>query len=154
LRRAPQVMPGVVQASEMSDERPRFWSFPRGGAWVLAGLAIGGLAIYQGVDTVAVEYNKPKLEALYSMLRELRVGMPREEVLEVVKRHTIAGVEEHRFDNGDITLWVHYGNIDSCSLTIGFNGNSLAIARTVGEDGAEDKCPMAPPDLMERRSPK
>ncbi len=131
----------------MNQERPRFWSFPRGGGWVLAGLAFGGFIAFQALDVAAVKLHQPRLDALYSMMRELRVGMPRTEVLGVVKRHSTPDVNTHLFENGDITLWVHYGVVDSCSLTIGFKAGALEIARTVGEDGSWDKCPSAPPDL-------
>ena len=131
----------------MNQERPRFWSFPRGGAWVLAGLALGGVIAFQCLDLVTVKLNQPRLDALYSMMRELRIGMPRADVLAVVKRHSTPDVQEYVSEDGDITLWVHYGVMDSCSLTIGFKGGVLEAARTLGEDGSWDKCPSSPPDL-------
>ena len=131
----------------MNQERPRFWSFPRGGAWVLVGLTLGGVIAFQGLDLVTVKLNQPRLDALYSMIRELRIGMPRADVLAVVKRHSTPDVKEYLSVDGDITLWVHYGVMDSCSLTIGFKAGVLERARTLGEDGSWDKCPSAPPDL-------
>lgn len=114
---------------------------------MLAGLTLGGFLAFQALDFATVEINRPKLDALYSMMRELRIGMPRTEVLSVVKRHTTPDVEQSVAENGDITLWVHYGVIDTCSLTIGFKAGVLEGARTLGEDGSWDKCPSAPPDL-------
>jgi len=131
----------------MNQDRPRFWSFPKGAGWVLGGVVLGSFIALQVLDLVLVKVNQPRLDALYAMRRELRLGMPRAEVLNVLKRYTTPDVDQHVFENGDITLWVHYGAVDSCSLAIGFKAGALEIARTVGEDGPQDKCPSAPPDL-------
>src|SRR5436190_14412735 len=116
----------------MIKDRPRFWSFPRGGAWVLAGLVIAGSIAFQGVEVVAAKYDQPKLDALYSIMRELRLGMAHGQVLEAVRRHSTPAIEQHAFENGDITLEVRYGLFDSCSLAIGFKAGALERARTVG----------------------
>ena len=89
----------------------------------------------------------PGLEAVYSAMRELRVGMPRGQVVEALARHSRPEIQQRVLQSGDITLWVHYGNIDSCSLTIGFKEGRLLAASAHGEDGPQDKCPSAPPDL-------
>ena len=113
----------------------------------LTGLLVVAFVVSQGIDLLVVAYNQPKLDALYSVMRELRVGMPHGEVVAAMNRHATPAMEQHDFPNGDITVWVHYGLVDSCSLTIGFKDSVLVLARTVGEDGGNDKCPSAPPDL-------
>ncbi len=101
----------------------------------------------RAVDSVEVKQNQPRLDALYSVMRGLRVGMPRTEVLAAIKSNRSSMDLEQVAENGDITLWVHYGAIDSCGLTIGFNEGRLAGARLRGEDGPHERCPSAPLDL-------
>ena len=136
----------------MKEEPRQSPAFSRRPVLVLSRWLLIAVVGVLGVDVVAVKYDKPKLDALYAVLRELRLGMSRSEVLDVVKRHANSDLERHDFENGDITLWVHYGLKDSCSLAIGFKAGSLERARTLGEDGGHDKCPSSPPDLRWARS--
>ena len=88
-----------------------------------------------------------RLRPLYAIAGSLRPGMTRHEVLSLIGQHRTPDLQSHFSPGGSITLWVHYGIVDSCSTTIGFSEGRLTTARTAGEDGRHDLCPRAPPNI-------
>lgn len=83
---------------------------------------------------------------LYSIARELAVGMPRSQVETVLSRHQAPFLNRSDTPDG-IVLRVSLGAAEFGLLSIQFQQGLLSSARIRGEDGPEDRLEDAPPDI-------
>jgi len=112
---------------------------------------VGGLFVLAGgmelANSGAFRLLQHRLKPLYAITREVRKGMPRDQVMRVIQEHDAPYLEKSLFPDGNITLWVQYTLTDTCSTAIAFRDGALDGTWTIGEDSSTDYCPHAPPDI-------
>ena len=97
----------------MGPRTQRLVRLVRGALAVLGGLMLLGAGL-ELVDWASFRLLRYRLVPLYAIARELKKGMPREEVLRIIERHAAPYVSRHDFPDGNVTLWVHYGLVEGC----------------------------------------
>ena len=125
---------------------PRIGRLLRGSLAVIGAMFLLG-GVVHGANWLAFRLLKHRLDTLYSVARELRKGMPRDEVLKVIASHNESYLHINRNDQDAINLWVQYALADSCETAISFKDGKLVGTWTIGEDSPTDYCPGAPPDV-------
>ena len=99
------------------------------------------------VWNVALDINHERKHAIFAIRRSLEIGMPPDEVKDVLHLHRAPFLTVNESENG-ITVDAHLGAADFCGLLIGFREGRLVSAVIRGEDGSHDVFPDGPPDLL------
>lgn len=87
---------------------------------------------------------------IYAIASELKAGMPREEVITIIKQKNLPHVKIiYSKEDNSIMADVSIGLARYCSLSIEFTQDGvLKSSRIRGEDGAHQKFRDAPPDII------
>jgi hypothetical protein len=123
------------------------WRWTRIVLAVIGALFLAGAGLEVGEWAALHTYGQRRLDRLYRIATGLQRGMARDQVLMIIDAEKSSEFSQHHFPNGDITLWVHYGLVDSCSLSIGFEQGRLVETHLIGEDSPTDFCPSAPSNI-------
>lgn len=118
----------------------------RGGLAILGGCFVLGAGI-ELANRGAYRMLRHRLAPLYAITQGVRKGMPRDQVMRVIQEHEVPYLSMHVFPDGNVTIWVHYALVDTCSTAIGFKNGALDSTWTIGEDSPTDYCPQAPADI-------
>jgi hypothetical protein len=124
----------------------RLRGLARGVLALLGAIILVGVGL-QGVNWLSVLVLKGRLEAQYTIVRQLHKGMLHEDVLRLIAEHSSPHLSERAFPDGGITIWTQYSLMDACYTTLQFNRGALVSTRTSGEDAPTDYCPGAPADI-------
>lgn len=109
---------------------------------IILGIIFLSLAIYS--------YHPDERLVLYDIMKELKVGMPRKDVLAIIEKYQKSFVHKSsdQMIDKNISLWVYYlGFFYSCHLIIEFSDNKLYSAKIRGENGPHDTFKDAPLDI-------
>lgn len=109
---------------------------------IILGITIILLTIYS--------YRPDERFVLYDIMKELKIDMPRKEVLSIIEKYQKPFVHKssNQMNDKDISLWVYYfGFFYSCHLIIEFSDNKLYSAKIRGENGPHDTFKDAPHDI-------
>jgi hypothetical protein len=125
---------------------PRIGRLLRGGLAVVGAMFLLG-GVVHGANWLGYRLLRHRLDTLYSVGRELRKGMPRDDVLNIIASRNEPYLHMNRHDEEAINLWVQYALVDACEMAIGFKDGRLVSTWIIGEDSPTDYCPGAPPDI-------
>jgi hypothetical protein len=145
------VMTSSVTANSVEGPQRRLWRRAQIILAVLGAVFLASAGLEIGEWVVLHTYGQPRLDRLYRIATGLQRGMPRERALTLIAAESGPELSQHHFPNGDVTLWVHYGLVDSCSLAVAFEHDKVVSTHMIGEDSPTDFCPSAPPNILRGR---
>ena len=141
----------VTVTNSVEGPQKRLWGHARIILAVVGALFLAGAGLEVGEWVALHTYGQRRLDRLYRIARRLHPGMPRERALSLIAAESGPELSQHHFPNRDITLWVHYGLVDSCSLSVAFEQDKVVSTHIIGEDSPTDFCPSAPPNVLRGR---
>jgi hypothetical protein len=111
---------------------------------------LGFAAIFATVLLLGVflsEMHADRRYTIYNVRRELRAGMTRDEVQDIVSHHNASFL--YKYATADrVILRVDTGLANSYLLSITFRDDRLLSAKIRGEDGPHEIFHDAPPDII------
>jgi len=140
-----------IAAHSVEGPQRRLWRHVRSILAVIGALFLAGAGLEIGEWVTLHTHGQRRLDRLYRIAKGLQRDMPRDRALALIAAESDPALSQHHFPNGDITMWVHYGIVNSCSLSVTFDEGKVVATRIVGEDSPTDFCPSAPPNIPRSR---